>query len=150
VKLDEGEVEYGYEDEETHEYFLHGERYDGRVWMKRLRQRLNLRQPARERIPARANQWVFGTPKTQIPMILRDSILRQGVSVPEGERLRRLTERAKDKGRSFLPKAVKARIPKGMRYWETGKAADLEQARAKAGEMVKTPERGKGDRKVEL
>lgn len=150
VKLDEGEVEYGYEDEETFEYFLHGERYDGRVWMKRMRQRLELREPAQRRIPKRANQWIFGLPKVQIPMILRDSIFVQGVSVPRQERIRRLAERAKDKGRSFLPKAIRDRVPEGMRYWQTGKAADLEQARKKAGEMVKTPERGKGDRKVEL
>lgn len=127
VKLDEGVLEFGVQDKDTHEYFLQGERFTGRVLIQSPRVEIDLTEAAKDRLPSEAEQWLFFVPKQQTPLILT-------------------TDDPPALTRSYLPESLRKQIPPKLRYWKE----NSQVLWRKAKETVDPITRTKDQRMVEF
>lgn len=130
--LDKGQVEYGAQKLDTHEYFLSGGKIKGRLMIRRLaRAALGKQQailpPGTEEERAISDVlWVAIQPIDQTPIVL--------------------TKREVDKkwmpplGKSALPATVRKIIPPEYRYWKAATAASARKIRDDLVEAMKKKE----------
>lgn len=121
--VDQGQVHFGAQKADVHEYFLDG-KLKGRLLFRQLAtSALKRIVPAQEDTDFRSElAWLCIQPEDQTPYVLSPRAVKQGWMPP--------------KGLSALPPWVKARVPEGLRYWEE---TDPERAKALRDELAGQP-----------
>jgi len=111
--VDKGAVEFGARKPWFFEYFFHGKRLRGRWVFRAVPRRVEkiILPPGVKEEEARSPfYWVMMKPIDQTPYVLSDDAIKKGWLPP--------------KGVSALPKAIRDKVPKDLRYWEvSGKEA---------------------------
>jgi len=120
---DKGIVEYGSQQPHLHEYFFQGERLSGRWFFRILSRELKeILPPGNEPEPENVRSgiyWVLIHPEDQTPYVLSQRAVEKGYLPPHGM--------------SAIPKQVREKVPKGLRYWQEG---NFEKALAMRNELV--------------
>lgn len=107
VLIDKGEIEYGFQQSYSHEYFLKGKTFNGRYVFRLLefteRQPLPASKPQPETLSGLS--WIFIKTKNQTPYVLSLRAVQQKKLPPFGI--------------SALPRDLRKKVPAELQYWDT-------------------------------
>lgn len=111
--VDKGQIEYGAQRSDMHEYFLHGKALNYRIFFRKLdmvsKAENTILPPSEGQGAVSASTWVCIYPDEQTPYVLNSDTVKKGW-IPEA-------------GRSALPAAIRSQIPDQFRYWTKGEKA---------------------------